>query len=156
MRNCQRLVIYGRGAEARLVFVDPGGWVADELNSVLVRELVGAAAPLNFGWGRAAVDGRSREGSFFIDQLGNSVDRIAADDAGFVRPVAEVGRDSAPLFALAGPVSSRSFQSITALGGRPGRRRRVCDDPPARRTQPAGLSRQCEGRHGNDERPSAS
>ena len=115
VRNCQRLVIYGTGAEARLVFVDPGGWVADELNSVLVRELVGAATPLNFGWGRAAVDGRSREGSFFIDQLGNSVGRIQADEAGFVKPVAEVGRESAPLFGLEGPVSSPSFQSITAL-----------------------------------------
>jgi Glucose / Sorbosone dehydrogenase len=115
VRNCQRLVIYGQGAQARLVFVDPGGWVAEELNSVLVRELVGAATPLNFGWGRAAVDGRSREGSFFIDPLGNAVARIPADEAGFVKPVAEVGRERAPSFALAGPVSSPSFQSITAL-----------------------------------------
>ena len=115
VRNCQRLVIHGLGAEARLVFVDPGGWVADELNSVLVRELVGAATPLNFGWGRAAVDGRSREGSFFIDQVGNSVARIPPDDTGFVRPVAEVGREGAPFLGLAGPVSSPSFQSITAL-----------------------------------------
>ena len=96
VRNCQRLVIYGQGEEARLVFVDPGGWVADELNSVLVRELVGAARPLNFGWGRAAVDGRSREGSFFIDQVGNSVGAHPPDDAGFVRPVGEVGREGAP------------------------------------------------------------
>lgn len=115
VRNCQRLVIHGQGEEARLVFVDPGGWVADELNSVLVRELVRAATPLNFGWGRAAVDGRSREGSFFIDQVGNSVGRIPPDDSGFVRPVAEVGREGAPFLGLAGPVSSPSFQSITAL-----------------------------------------
>jgi hypothetical protein len=61
------------------------------------------------------VHGRSREGSFFIDQVGNSVGRIPPDDAGFVRPVAEVGREGAPLLGLAGPVSSPSFQSITAL-----------------------------------------
>jgi hypothetical protein len=115
VRNCQRLVIYSLGAQARLAFVDPGGWVSDELNSVLVRELVGAATPLNFGWGRAAVDGRSREGSFFIDQVGNSVARTPVDETGFVKPVAEVGRGREPFLGLAGPVSSPSFPSITAL-----------------------------------------
>ena len=121
VRNCQRLVIYGQGAEARLVFVDPGGWVADELNSVLVRELVGASAlgrpatPLNFGWGRAAVDGRSREGSFFINEVGNSVARTPANEAGFVQPVAEGGREPGTLFGLAGPVSSPSIKSMTTL-----------------------------------------
>jgi hypothetical protein len=47
--------------------------------------------------------------------VGNSVARIPPDDAGFVRPVAEVGREGAPFLGLAGPVSSPSFQSITAL-----------------------------------------
>ena len=117
LRAVQRLVIYGQGADARVNFVDPGGWVAEELNSVLVSDVIGASAPPNFGWGRAT-DGRSREGTFFINGFGSSTGRIPPTDAGFVAPVAEFGRERAALVAGSGPVWSASWgPRITMLLG---------------------------------------
>src|SRR4051812_12610750 len=46
VRNVQRLLITGAGTDARLSFVDPGGWVAEELNSVPLNELLESATPL--------------------------------------------------------------------------------------------------------------
>ena len=116
VRCVQRLVVTGRGAESRLSFTDPGGWISEELDSVAVTELAGAQ-PLNFGWGRG-VNGKSREGTFYIDQVGNSLEKIQAPEAGIVEPVAEFGREGARAVAVSGPViSSTSFSRITALFG---------------------------------------
>ena len=117
VRACQRLTIDTFGGDARLSFVDPGGWVSEEINSVRVTDLAGAA-PLNFGWGRASTDGRSREGTFYIDKLGNSTAKAPADEPDFIQPVAEFGREKATQVAVSGPVhSSSSFQTITFLFG---------------------------------------
>ena len=116
VRCVQRLVVTGSGAEARLSFTDPGGWISEELNSVAVAELAGAQ-PLNFGWGRGA-NGKSREGTFYIDPVGNSLERISAPEAGFAEPVAEFGREGAKAVAVSGPViSTVSFGRTTALFG---------------------------------------
>jgi hypothetical protein len=116
VRCVQRLVLTGTGADARLSFTDPGGWVSEELNSVAVGELIGAQ-PLNFGWGRGG-NGKSREGTFYIDQVGNSVERIQAPESGIAEPVAEFGREGAKAVAISGPViSTTSFSRITALFG---------------------------------------
>ena len=116
VRCVQRLVVSGSGAEARLSFTDPGGWISEELNSVAVSDLA-APQPLNFGWGRGA-GGKSREGTFYIDQVGNSIEKIAAPEAGFSEPVAEFGREGARAVAVSGPViSPSSFNRITALFG---------------------------------------
>jgi hypothetical protein len=117
VRNAQRLVLDAFDDGPRVSFVDPGGWVSEEINSIRVADLL-THAPLNFGWGRSAADGRSREGTFFIDRIGNSNGRIPADDPGFVPPVAEFGREGAAKVAVSGPVSSRaSFTRITFLFG---------------------------------------
>jgi hypothetical protein len=114
VRCVQRLVVSGSGTDARLSFTDPGGWVSEELNSVAVSELTGAQ-PLNFGWGRG-VGGESREGTFYIDQAGNSTDKIQSPEAGIVEPAAEFGREGAKAVAVSGPViSATSFSRITAL-----------------------------------------
>jgi hypothetical protein len=116
VRCVQRLIVSGSGADARLSFTDPGGWISEELNSVAVSELAGAQ-PLNFGWGRG-VDRKSREGTFYIDPLGNSVEKIQAPEAGIAEPVAEFGREGAKAVAVSGPViSTTSFGRITALFG---------------------------------------
>ena len=116
VRCVQRLVVTGSGADARLSFTDPGGWVSEELNSVAVSELAGAQ-PLNFGWGRG-VGGKSREGTFHIDQVGNSTEKIQTPEAGIAEPVAEFGREGAKAAAVSGPViSATSFSRITALFG---------------------------------------
>ena len=116
VRCVQRLVVSGSGADARLSFTDPGGWISEELNSVALGEL-GSAQPINFGWGRG-VGGKSREGTFYIDQTGNSLEKIQTPEAGMSEPVAEFGREGARAVAISGPVmSTTSFTRITALFG---------------------------------------
>ncbi|HKW00873.1 MAG TPA: hypothetical protein VJN96_13695 [Vicinamibacterales bacterium] len=117
VRACQRLTIDAFDGEARLTFADPGGWVSEELDSIRVADLL-AATPPNFGWGRAAIDKRSREGTFYIDQTGNSIAKAPLDEPGFVQPVAEFGREKAAQVAISGPVHSAvSFKTITFLFG---------------------------------------
>jgi hypothetical protein len=116
VRCVQRLVVSGSGADARLSFTDPGGWVSEELNSVAVSELT-EAQPVNFGWGRG-VDRKAHEGTFHIDPVGNSVEKIQVPEAGIAEPVAEFGREGARAVAISGPViSTASFSRITALFG---------------------------------------
>jgi hypothetical protein len=118
VRNCQRLVVYGTGEHARLDFMDPGGWVAEELNSIPLSNLLDPGSPANFGWGRNPKDGKAREGTTYIDQIGNSVARIPAAEPGFVEPIAEFGREGAAAVGPSGPVSSvQSFSRITSLFG---------------------------------------
>jgi len=117
VRNVQRLTIDSFDDGPRLSFVDPGGWVSEELNSVRLSDLL-EHPPLNFGWGRSKADGRSREGTIFIDRVGNADGRIPTDDPGFIAPIAEFGRERAEKVAVSGPVSSRtSFTRITLLFG---------------------------------------
>jgi hypothetical protein len=115
VRACQRLTLDTFDGDARLTFVDPGGWVSEELDSIRVADLLGPA-PANFGWGRSPRDGKSREGSFYLDTLGNSMAKAPADEPGFISPIAEVGREQSPVFAVSGPVhSTTSFSRITFL-----------------------------------------
>lgn len=118
VRAAQRVIVSGRGAQARVTFVDPGGWVSEELNSVRVADLLNAPSPLNFGWGRSPVDGKAREGTFYINEVGDSVGVAPPDEPGFVQPIAELGREAASQFAISGPVASVvSFSRITFLFG---------------------------------------
>jgi hypothetical protein len=117
VRNAQRLTLDTFDDGPRVSFADPGGWVSEEINSVRLAELL-EHPPLNFGWGRSKADGRSREGTIFIDHGGNATERIPADDPGFLAPVAEFGREREVKVAASGPVSSRaSFTRITFLFG---------------------------------------
>lgn len=119
VRNCQRLTLDTFDDGPRVSFVDPGGWVSEEINSIRLTDLLDPTShqpAVNFGWGRSAVDGRSREGTLFIDHVGNSVGRVPAGEPGFIAPVAEFGREAAKVFAVSGPAISRaSFTRITFL-----------------------------------------
>ena len=118
VRNAQRLVATGAGDETRLMFIDDGGWAAEELNGIRLKDLLTAEPPLNFGWGRSKEDGKSREGTFYIDRLGNSIGKIPPGEQGFIEPVADFGRVTTEPFGSSGPViSQRSFSRITALFG---------------------------------------
>jgi hypothetical protein len=118
VRASQRLARYTFGDQQWVTFVDPGGWVSEELNAARVSELLSGTSPLNFGWGRTTIDGKSREGTFFIDKIGNSTGRVPAGEPPFVDPVAELGRESHEAFALSGPVhSDGSLSRITLLFG---------------------------------------
>jgi len=72
----------------------------------------------NFGWGRNAGDNRAREGTFYIDPAGAVTGVAPTPEAGFTQPLAQFGREGAPLVAVTGPVSSAtSFTTITSLFG---------------------------------------
>lgn len=118
VRSVQRLAVYTFGDEPWITFADPGGWISEELNAAPLSELVADPPALNFGWGRNAGDGKAREGTFYIDGLGNSTAGAPADDPGFVAPVAEFGRQVHEPIAISGPVrSATSFSRITLLFG---------------------------------------
>ena len=90
VRACQRLTIDTFDGDPRLTFVDPGVGLGGNQQHPAGGPAGGT--PPNFGWGRAATDGRSREGTFFIDRTGNSVARTPAAEPGFVEALA--GRPS--------------------------------------------------------------
>jgi len=117
VRNVQRLTVNPNGGDPRLEFVDLGGAIAEEFNSVRVADLL--AAPIeNFGWGRNASDNLAREGTFYIDATGVATGAAPTPEAGFTQPRAQFGREGAQLVAVTGPVSSvTSFTNITALFG---------------------------------------
>jgi hypothetical protein len=118
VRAPQRLALYAIADERWVTFVDPGGWVSEELDAVRVGELLNSNPLLNFGWGRQPNDGKAREGTFYIDRTGNSIANVSGGEPGFVAPVAEVGREDNEPFALSGPVhSGTSFSRITFLFG---------------------------------------
>lgn len=118
VRAAQRLAVYTFAGERWVTFVDPGGWVSEEVNAVRQSELLNVPAPLNFGWGRNAADGNAREGTFYIDTLGDSKAKAPAGEPGFVEPVAEFGRENNQPIAVSGPVHSDiSFSRITLLFG---------------------------------------
>jgi hypothetical protein len=115
LRSAQRLAIYTIDGEAWVTFADPGGWVSEEINAARVSDLASGMPP-NFGWGRNAADGKAREGTLYLDKIGNSNARIPAGEPGFVDPVAEFGRAQTEPIAVTGPVhSDTSFSRIALL-----------------------------------------
>jgi hypothetical protein len=117
VRNVQRLFLNPNSGDPRVEFVDLGGAISEELNSVRLADLLAAPAE-NFGWGRNAGDNLAREGTFYIDAGGAVTGAAPSPEAGFTQPVAQFGREGAPLVAVTGPVSSvASFTNITSLFG---------------------------------------
>ena len=116
VRAAQRLAVYTFAGEPWLTFVDPSGWVSEEVNAARLGDLLQGQAPLNFGWGRNAADGKAREGTFYIDKTGNSDATVPVGEPGFVEPLAEFGRDDTEPFAGSGPLRSDiSFSRISVL-----------------------------------------
>jgi hypothetical protein len=117
VRYPQRLALYTFADERWLTFADPGGWVSEEINAARLSDLLTGTSPPNFGWGRNR-DGKAREGTFYIDKIGNSSAKAPAGEPGFVDPVAEFGRQRNEPIAVSGPVhSDTSFSRITLLFG---------------------------------------
>ena len=121
LRNVQRLT-YTDDTQSQIAFSDIGWQVAEEINLVSVAELLDDAVIENFGWGQNA-DGFAREGTFYVND-GPEPDAVAIgvapdDEAGFIQPFAEFGREDRPgFFAVTGPVaSSESFDTIGLLFG---------------------------------------
>ena len=118
VRNVQRLVIDPNGGDAHLVFADLGGWVAEEVNGIRLTDVLAGGSTHNFGWGRRVGDGKAREGTFYIDPTGTAVGVAPTPESGFVRPLAQFGRQNAAAIAISGPViSPQSFDRIRFLFG---------------------------------------
>ena len=119
VRNSQRFVVYRTGAETRLDFIDIGGFVAEELNSIPVARLLADAATNHFGWGVPARGSARARGTFFIDAGGRARGPApGAHSRGRLQPVAQFGRENRAKVAGSGPVSSAiSFSRITSLFG---------------------------------------
>ncbi|AMY12508.1 hypothetical protein LuPra_05784 [Luteitalea pratensis] len=117
VRAAQRLAIGTWAGERWLTFVDPGGWISEEVNGARLTDF-SSSASLDFGWGRHPVDGKAREGTYDIDRLGNSAAQLPDDEPGFVQPIAQVGRATGERIAVSGPVpGGPSFSRITLLFG---------------------------------------
>jgi hypothetical protein len=117
MRNVQRLFIDANGGDPHLIAADLGGWIAEEVNAIPLGNLLSGGVRPNCGWGRHPLDGRAREGTFYIDANGMAVGN-APGEPGFVQPIAQFGREGAELIAVTGPVASaRSFRQIRYLLG---------------------------------------
>ena len=118
VRNPQQLSVGAREGEAYLDFVDMGGSLAEEFNSIALTDLLRDGAAINFGWGRNSKDGKAREGMLFIDGTGAAQGAAPANEPGFRSPWAHFGRENRKSFGVSGPVASdASFRRITALCG---------------------------------------
>ena len=118
VRCAQRLILAESGGERFVTFVEPGGWVAEEINAIRLPDLLAPSGPANFGWGRHAGDKKAREGTFYISPKGDSIAAIPEGEPGFRDPIAQFGRDGISPIAVSGPVASaKSFQTISLLFG---------------------------------------
>ena len=117
VRGAQRLAVYSIAGEPWVTFVEPGGWISEELNAVRQSDLLTARPrSTSAGDGTRLTRRLVRERS--IDTVGNSSARIPSAEAGFVEPVAEFGRERHEPIAVSGPVHSDvSFARITFLFG---------------------------------------
>jgi hypothetical protein len=116
VRAAQRLALYTFSSERWVTFVDPGGWVSEEIDAIRLSDLSAEKMP-NFGWGVNPRDGKAREGTFYIDGVGNSIGRIVTPESGFIEPVGEFGRERTEPVAVSGPLHSDSFSRIGLLFG---------------------------------------
>jgi len=63
VRNSQQFRI----VKDYLVFTDMGGVTAEEVNAIALNKILKRHKVDNFGWGRSIVDGKSREGTFYVE-----------------------------------------------------------------------------------------
>lgn len=121
LRNVQRLTFTDE-TQSEIAFADIGWQVAEEINTLPLADLLDTTEVENFGWGRNA-DGNAREGTFYVntgpEAVAAAIAQAPTDEAGFVQPFAQFGREGHDgFFAVSGPVaSSVSFNAIGLLFG---------------------------------------
>lgn len=137
-RNVQRmqLVTTGKKKKQYLAWTTIGGWVAEEFNSIRLKDLLDTSVIENFGWGCDQAESQgsvqcdpnaiTREGTFYVG-LGDPLTLFTPPligpapnpEPGYVQPHSQYGRLAGFNFAaITGPViSKKSLQAITALYG---------------------------------------
>jgi len=63
VRNSQQMSVK---EDTTLVFMDIGGVTAEEVNAVSMEDILDTSTIENFGWGRNQIDGKTREGTFYV------------------------------------------------------------------------------------------
>jgi len=83
-----------------LVFMDIGGVTAEEVNAVSMEDILDTSTIENFGWGRNQIDGKTREGTFYVAPgyggvLGDQPaceSRIFSPEEEYIHPWIQFGR----------------------------------------------------------------
>jgi len=108
-----------------LVFMDIGGVTAEEVNAVSMEDILDTSTIENFGWGRNQIDGKTREGTFYIapgyggvlgDQPGCE-SRIASPEEGYIHPWIQFGRTEDDFYygICSFVVSDESFNKLALV-----------------------------------------
>lgn len=109
VRNSQQMRIFSKtdripkadwNATEYLVFMDIGGVTAEEVNARPLHKILDKNTIDNFGWGRSLVDGRAREGTFYVEPgnmlvLGGNpkcASSAPMNEPGFIKPWIQFGR----------------------------------------------------------------
>jgi len=108
-----------------LVFMDIGGVTAEEVNAVPLPYLLDTTSIENFGWGRSLVDGKAREGTFYVGPGVMGVlstdppceDRAPYNEPGYEQPWIQFGRTATDYFyAISGfAVAYPSFDKLEMI-----------------------------------------
>lgn len=127
VRNSQQMRIITetkKNGNDKLVFMDIGGVTAEEVNKIRLSKITSNIVD-NFGWGRSYIDGKAREGSFYIAP--GSGGNLGGDPAceapapvpeqGFIQPWIQFGRTAFDYFyAISGfVVSPKSFDKLSLV-----------------------------------------
>lgn len=106
-RNSNRALKFGKAPKSRkyVAFMEIGGVTAEEVNAFPIDSIGGPDMP-NFGWGRNLDDGKTREGTFYVDMgIGGvlGTQPACAEDApigepGYVQPWIQFGRTATDFF----------------------------------------------------------
>jgi len=128
VRNSQQMRIQrktkGKGND-KLVFMDIGGVTAEEVNRIRLSKIANPSEIANFGWGRSLIDGKTREGSFYVGpgsggNLGGDPPcegSAPSPEKGYVQPWIQFGRTATDFFyGISGfAVSEKSFNKLSLM-----------------------------------------
>jgi hypothetical protein len=126
VRNSQQFRITKfKGKKDIFVFMDIGGVTAEEVNAIPLSEITDTTKIENFGWGRNLMDGKTREGSFYVGPgtmgvLGTEPPcegKAPAIEEGFLKPWIQFGRSADDFFygISSFSVAMESFTSLKLI-----------------------------------------
>mmetsp|Transcript_10740 Transcript_10740/g.21356 ORF Transcript_10740/g.21356 Transcript_10740/m.21356 type:complete len:531 (-) Transcript_10740:173-1765(-) len=108
-----------------LVFMDIGGVTAEEVNAVSMEDILDTSTIENFGWGRNQIDGKTREGTFYIAPgyggvLGDQPaceKRIFSPEEGYIHPWIQFGRTPQDFYygIISFVISDESFDKLSLV-----------------------------------------
>jgi len=114
VRNSQQMRVFSKSdrkpnlvnAKKILAFADIGGVTAEEVNAKPLAQILNTSNIDNFGWGRSTLDGKAREGTFYVEP-GNGLilgtepactEQAPSGEAGFNQPWIQFGRSETDAF----------------------------------------------------------